>query len=215
MRKDKPQDNKVLKQKVILVEGEDELYFFIWALQVLDVCKDEIQVLTFGGVNNLTNFLKILKNDDNYSKITDILILRDAESNLQDAIRSVQSSLNEIGFRHSGRIFRLEDLNNKRVGIGFFTKQSDIERNSGTLEDLLICMTANSDALTAAQRSFEAFVANGGTSTHPHKTLLHLYLTLDSSTVGLKIGEATKAGAWDFQSSSFEPFLTLIRDICA
>ena len=44
------------KGKIILVEGADAYFFFIWAYQAFDV--HDIQVIDFGGINDLGQYCR-------------------------------------------------------------------------------------------------------------------------------------------------------------
>lgn len=50
---------------LLLVEGADEKYFFIRACDAYG--KNNIQVMDFGGITDLPNFLKILKKKTEFS----------------------------------------------------------------------------------------------------------------------------------------------------
>ena len=46
---------------------------------------NEIQVLDFGGNENLSNFLMSLKNMDKFDQVTNLAIIRDAEKDFSKA----------------------------------------------------------------------------------------------------------------------------------
>jgi len=52
--------------------------------------------------------------------------------------------------------------------------------------------------------------SNGQKIARPHKTKLHSYLSGKDDFVGLKIGEASKAGAWDWDHERLKQFKDLI-----
>jgi len=50
---------EIEKEKIILVEGADAYFFFIWACQAFGA--DGIQVIDFGGINDLGKYLETFK----------------------------------------------------------------------------------------------------------------------------------------------------------
>jgi len=62
--------NEIIKKKLLLVEGADAMYFFIQALQVFSV--NDVQVLDFGGITELTAYLKMLSNCNYSGSLTSI-----------------------------------------------------------------------------------------------------------------------------------------------
>jgi hypothetical protein len=52
--------------------------------------------------------------------------------------------------------------------------------------------------------------SNGNEIKRPHKTKLHTYLSGKNDFVGLKIGEAAKAGAWNWEHLKLKPFRDII-----
>lgn len=44
-----------------------------------------------------------------------------------------------------------------------------------------------------------------------HKTRLHAYLSGKPDLAGLKVGEAAKAGAWNWNHSNMNPFRTIVK----
>lgn len=77
---------------LLLTEGVDAMYFFIWALQAYKL--ENILVEDYGGINDLTAYLNLLKNRAGFEDITKILIIRDAETDSEAAEKSICSSLN-------------------------------------------------------------------------------------------------------------------------
>ena len=80
---------------LLVTEGTDALKFFIQALQVYKF--ENIQVVNYGGIKDLTAYLKLLKNLAGFEEITKILIIRDAETDADAAERSICSSLLNSG----------------------------------------------------------------------------------------------------------------------
>lgn len=54
---------------------------------------DGIQVMDFGGINDLAKFIKTLTKIDKYDEVTSIIVARDAEVDHKSAFNSVKSVL--------------------------------------------------------------------------------------------------------------------------
>ena len=99
-------NTQILKSNLILCEGRDEQEFLIQylnstALSNTPEFSNDIQVIDFGGNSELTKKLAILKNMDNFDKLTSLLIIRDAETSAESACREIQRALRENGDRKS------------------------------------------------------------------------------------------------------------------
>lgn len=67
---------EILKTKLILAEGRDAKEFLIWALDAYVM--DGIQVMDFGGINDLAKFIKTLTKIDKYDEVTSIIIMKNS-----------------------------------------------------------------------------------------------------------------------------------------
>ena len=87
-----------LKQ-ITLISGKNNAEcFLIQMLQPLirdDTIFDSIQIWDFGGISQLSQTLRTLPPLENYQKSTALSILRDAETNYEAAVTSIQHSLRE------------------------------------------------------------------------------------------------------------------------
>lgn len=85
-----PED--ITKAKILLVEGQDEVYLFDELL--LDIGLDnDIQVIEVGGVDKFPQALKALRSRTGFNQTTSIGMVRDADSDPQGAFQSLCSAL--------------------------------------------------------------------------------------------------------------------------
>ena len=74
---------KVDYDHLIICEGQDEYSFLVWYLNSQERAGEDsrfassVQVIDYGGNEELTAFLKILRNSDGFVKAKTILIVRD------------------------------------------------------------------------------------------------------------------------------------------
>lgn len=213
-------NNKILKEHLILCEGRDEQEFLIQflesdALSVFPGFSSDIQVMDFGGNSELPKYLTILKNMDGFEKIKSLLVVRDAEANAETACKEIQVALrkNDFPVPEIPCCWEGETL---RVGFVLFPTCDNTLQN-GTLEDL--CLSILSD--TSADNTLEhidKFLANlekyrGKPFSRIFKAKLHTYFSVHNDYVSLKIGEAAKAGAFDWKNATLNPLKNFIREI--
>ena len=142
-------NTQILKSNLILCEGRDEQEFLIQylnstALSNTPEFSNDIQVIDFGGNSELTKKLAILKNMDNFDKLTSLLIIRDAETSAESACREIQRALRENGFSvPKGPHYWEGEL--LKVGFVLFPTCGSILQN-GTLEDLCLSILSDQSA---------------------------------------------------------------------
>ena len=202
---------QIVKNHLILCEGRDAELFLINYLESKELAHDqrfpnEIQVLDFGGNENLSNFLLNLKNMDGYERVTSIAIIRDAEKDYDKACREVQTSLQKCGFvspEVSGS-WACDDTG-LRVGFMLFP----LNEEAGTLEDLCIMILSekNNKPILSSVDSFLSEMESVYERNYrrKHKNILHTYLSSTDRYVTMQIGLAASAGAFDWGSAELVP----------
>jgi hypothetical protein len=204
--------NKIEKPKLLLVEGADACYFFICACVAFSVY--DVQVMDFGGITDLTAYLKALPLFSGYEQVTAVVIIRDAESNPVSAVSSVKHSLRQASLTVPNESYKFAG-NSPRVAFiilpGIETNQGDSHTLlPGTLEDLLLEIAKDKTTFECVDIYVSCLKSKGFEITRLHKTRLHSYLSGKNDLCGLKIGEASKAGAWDWNHSKLEKIKTII-----
>ena len=81
---------------------------------------------------------------------------------------------------------------------------------SGTLEDLCLSTIQDQSVLECVESFLDCCKEKGSDVRRPHKSKLHAYLASNDKFVGLKIGEASKAGAWNWNHQRLKPFKKLL-----
>ena len=90
-----PEPQSISGSIQLLVEGNDQRNFFSALCDEIAVA--DVQIQNFGGVPELRGFLLALSNAPDFGRVSSIGIVRDAERNAADALRSVQGSLHNAG----------------------------------------------------------------------------------------------------------------------
>ena len=206
---------KIIKPYLILCEGRDAEGFLINYLNSNVLAKDQrfaqrIQVLDFGGNENLSNFLINLKNMDKFDQVTTLAIVRDAEKDYDKACQELRGALKNSGFAAADCCGTWADNGTgPRVGYMLFP----LNNNNGTLEDLCLRILSekNKNLLTSIDKFLETLESSYGRSyRRKHKNKLHTYLSSSDNYVTMPLGVASKAGAFDWGSNELEPFKKFI-----
>lgn len=208
------------KKYVILCEGRDEERFIRGYLKSEAVAEypslsDSIQIINFGGNDELPGRLKLLKVTSGFDQVEALLIIRDAERDANIAMNQVKKALenNGLSIPASSGVW-VEGTPN----IGFLLFPAcNSEPINGTLEDLCLSIlkeSTKSDVLTEIEVFLQELKQKGLRNSYPHefKTKLHTYFSVTDKYVGSKIGEAADAGAFDWSNPCLEPLKNFIAE---
>ena len=205
----------IKENKLLLVEGADAYYFCIWACQAFGV--EGIQVVDFGGIDDLSFFLELLKTLPDYEKVRTIAIARDAEKNPSGAIASIKSSLKRAGLPVASKPFEFKGTKPRVAYLTFpgykINSKNEITFESGTLEDLCLATIGQDVVMECVEEYLKCLGNSGHKIKHLHKFKVHAYLSGKNEFTGLKIGEAAKAGAWNWDHKKLGPFKNIIRNM--
>ena len=195
----------------LLVEGVDAKFFCMWTCKAYGF--KNIQVQDFGGINDLDDFLDMIKVLPNYEKVPAILIVRDAETNPEGAIQSIKESLKKNGFDTPAEPYSYLP---RKPGIEFALLPGNTNAEGkycpGALEDLCM-LTVKEDPLLKKVDEFLETIQREVKLTHLHKSRLHSYLAVKNKFVGMKLGEAARAGAWDWKHPNLSKLKKAMLDI--
>jgi hypothetical protein len=200
--------------KIILAEGIDAYLFLIHLLNTLHIAG--IQVINSLGITDLTNSINTLKSADGYEGVNSILILRDSENSTKSAIQSVNHSLQVTGLIDTTlELFNIVEQNGKRICFALFPGFDENQQlyQNGTLEDLCLKIFKDQAVIERIDAYLSDFQTETKTFKRPHKNKLHATLSFTDKYVGMKIGDTTKVGGFDFASAYLAPFLDIINSL--
>ena len=209
---------------LVLCEGVDAKFFLIW---LLDYYKkqgvkafEHIQVEDFGGITQLTDSLAVWKNISGFRQnIKSLCIIRDAETNFLNSCHSICGSLEKNQFVVPKKAWTVKEDNGFKLAYILFPGTKDNEGNykSGTLEDL--CLESLSDANKSKKLEvIDLFIDKASQDFNLqfprlHKTRLHEFLVMHDKYVDCKIGEAAKAGAFDFENIAVKEIVRIFKEL--
>lgn len=200
---------KITKTKLMLAEGRDAELFLVWACRKYYSGQD-VQVMDFGGVNELPNFLKLLSSDESYAQVKSVVIARDAENNVKSAVESITSAMQQTGMPVPSKPFEYAQANSLRSAFMIFPGPNHKE---GTLEDLCLLTVEDDNAMECVNDFFKCVKKRGESLPRCHKNRLHCFLSGKDKFVGSSIGQASYKGAWDPDHSALAPFKAIIEQI--
>lgn len=200
--------NQIIKTKLFVVEGADALHFCINALEAYNV--DDVQVMDFGGIRDLTAYLKTLSQFPGYEHVTTLVVARDAETDSASAINSIKNSFSQASLPVPQNPFEFTGGDGIRTAFLIFPGYVDQTLTPGTLEDLCLELVKDCSTFGCVDAYIKCLQSAGQEIKRPHKTKLHSYLSGKNDFVGMKIGEASKAGAWDWEHARLKPFKDVI-----
>lgn len=208
---------KILKEHLILCEGRDAKEFLIAflnceALAGTPVFSKDIQVMDFGGNEQLAQHISILKNMEGFESVKSLVIVRDAERNQEGAIDTLRATLKNCGLPVPEVPYQIAEGQIKTGYVLFPTCDADVRQ--GTLEDLCLSILAenNNEAILAEIDTLIQTLGDKYDRKFPHefKTKLHSYFSVTDDFVALKIGEAARANAFNWYSEKLIPLRSFI-----
>lgn len=213
-------NNKIRTKHLILCEGRDAeemliKYLNSSALTDVPEFSKDFQVMDFGGNENLTNHISALKNMEGFDSVESLLVIRDAERNASTAVHQIQSALRkcDLPVPDGTHIWKGES---PKTGFLLFPA-CDTLVSEGTLEDLCLSILSEEKSEEVLQ-DIQIFMdclkeKHGRTYPHEFKTKLHTYFSVTDELVSLKIGEAAKAGAFNWKSEKLLPLKNFLMEV--
>ena len=190
---------RIVKPYLILCEGLDAQNFMIRYLNSKELSEDsrygnDIQVLDFGGITDLSMYLSNMSNMDGYENVTHILVLRDAETDVGKAVRMVRKALNDNALPVPDECNKWCGGTGEGLKVAFTLFPSCTNNPEvGALEDLcwLILKNENAQEIKDDVQGFVAGIRKKYNSikAHEHKSRLHTYFSVNESFISLKIGD--------------------------
>lgn len=213
-------NTRVAKRHIILCEGRDAEEFMINFLNSVksdraDFLHHEIQVFDFGGNENLYNFIEILKKMDGYDRVRSMLVIRDAEASSERAQNDIQAALTRAKLPTPRSVYAWESGDINTAFLLFPT--CDRASASGTLEDLCLSILAE-DGKAEILNDIDDFIMSLKQNRerrfpHEFKAKLHTYFSVTDRYVSLKIGEAARAGAFDWENEALDALRRFVESM--
>lgn len=195
---------RITKNKLVLVEGKDELSVLEYFLNQLQL--EDLQVFDICGKTQFDSRLKILIRQPDFSKVTSIGIVRDADLNYESTMQSSMQILQNNN---------LNIVNNKTPSsprILIFLMPGN--KKNGCIEELFLSSKSNSPIMTCIDDYFICISKNLNaipSSDKLSKAKTSVLLASNPLDPDKRFGESVKAGFWDTNSSKFSEFISFLK----
>jgi hypothetical protein len=192
--------------KLLIVEGkEDELFFSAFCHHL---GLNDIQVLSIGGKTNLLRNLTALKKATNFSRVTALGIIRDADEDANAAFQSVCSAL-----QHAGLPIPTKPMTPAPGHPRVLVMILPDNQSPGALEDICLKAIAGTPAMRCVDEFFCCLQRH---HLPPPKNLskakVLAYLT-SLPEPDKSLGQSAQAGYWNWDHPAFSDLKDFLRSL--
>lgn len=205
---------KIVRPKLLIVEGRDEEMFFGAALQD-HLGLTDIQVMPIGGKSKLPQSLAALVLDPAFPTVQSLAIIRDADVtapgatvvSADQAFQSICGSLQRVNLPCPGAHGHFA-AGSPRVGLFIIPNGVD----DGMLETLCLQSVATLPEFSCVDGYFHCLQGHGAVPNNLHKARAHAWLA-SRPEPDKRVGEAAQAGYWPWDSDAFRDLWAFIRSL--
>lgn len=201
---------KIEKEKLLIVEGDDENRIFQKIFKELEITA--LQVIPHGGKNALPRYLNnVFIKDPMFIKgeISSVGIIRDANSNANAAFESVCSALENSGL---DKPLRENEKTGGNPAISVLILPGGSK--TGSLEDVFIDSISNLPIFECVEKYFNCVKEmQGDIPKQISKAKVHAYLASIVNDPDKRFGESVEAGIWDLNNPAFNLLREFINQL--
>ena len=195
----------IRNKKLLLGEGREEFFFFSALLEHLKIA--DVQVESYGGKDNLRNFLATLILRPGFSNLLTVAVTRDADASPRAAFESVCTTLTRASFDKPAAHGQFS-VGQPRVGV-FILPDG---HKAGALEDLCLDSVSTDVGMPCVDEFLRCVDQAGRKPANVAKARVHAWLASQIKP-DRRLGEAAKAGYWNWSAEAFSAvreFINLI-----
>jgi hypothetical protein len=199
--------SRITYSKLLVLEGFSACQFFKALLRQLNLL-EEIEIRNFGGINDLSKYLKTLRGIAGFSGVTSLGIVRDAEKDASSAFKSICRSLSVRNLPAPSQPGTPAD-GRPRVSVFILP---DCE-SPGMLETLCLRAVAEDPAITCVEEYLACLQRKGVPTTgNVTKARLHTFLA-SRKEPDLLLGQAAHEGYWLWDNPAFDQLKEFLRTL--
>ena len=193
----------ITKHKLLIVEGTDEQNFFKAFLRHLSL--DDIQVMNMRGKSKIRAKLRALTLAPNFSDVTSLGIIRDADDEPSGAFQSVCDALKGAGLVAPRRQLSFT-RGNPKTGIMVLPQPG----SKGMLEDVCLNSINDTQEMDCIIKYLDCIKKHTGTlPSNISKSKLYSFLA--TKEPGLRLGEAALRSVWRWDNPAFEQIKRFLK----
>jgi len=198
---------QIEKEKLLGVEGLDEVHFFERLLQELNI--PDVHVQEVGGKHGFAKRLPLLKKTTGFDKVESIALVRDADTDgVRNAFASLCNVLKNTGLPVPAK--PCEITGNGNVNVSIFIMPDNT--NDGRIEDIFLQSIGSSKEFDCLKKYFKCFDSQYKDGQLKFSKQLVLgYLAAKSDTAN-SLGFAAQQGIIDFSHRCFEEIKKFLKD---
>jgi hypothetical protein len=185
---------RIVKKRLLLVEGKDELNFFTALLNTLNI--DTVQIIDIGGKQQLHSKFQALINMDGFEHVEKYAIIQDADDDYQATFQSITGLLRKLNQPSPQEICQFVSNDKVAVGIYIFPRKE----HNGMLEDL--CLASIDNNFLTCIDEYLSCIEQFTTIKNKPKARLYSYLSVNAKNT-LSLGVAAMQGVFDLNNESF------------
>ena len=209
------------ENKLLLVEGKDEVSFFECWLQKLKI--KGIKIIDCGGRDNFENKFKALKNSPGFTEIESLAVIQDADDDDKAAFKRVCSILKKHQLEVPDKPGKFKPgefkIGSLKTAVFILTdgKKSD-GKKSGMLESVCLSIVKSKEikkCINFFMDCIEGPSAKNGPYKKPKnkdKARLRAFLAAMEEDCP-SLGVAAKKDYFDFQSDELKPLLNFLEEL--
>jgi len=215
LRKFPKLSNQIQKNKLILVEGSDDLYFFNYYLKFLEIKNIEIRCIGCKfGFNELSTFMKIL---NNFNLLESLGLVCDADDNFaEEEFKRLSGIINEINKKDPIPGINLLSPSDKgsfstgnpRIGIFVFPNNE----KKGRLEDLFLSCVNDKPEMKCVNPFMDCVLKLKNSPRIQSKAKALAYLATQKET-RRGVGGAAREKIWEFKSNELNGVKAFIENL--
>lgn len=200
------------KNKLLLVEGKDEINFFKALCKYLNI--DDIQIIETGGKEKLKSELPAVLLMRNFENVESVAVIQDADNSLDSAVDSIKYLLSKHKLPVPEGHTSFKTTSGMKCGIFIMPGN----RESGMLENLVLDTVDGHLVKIESDKYIDALrikLTDDGTLKFPqneHKARLHAYLAGMEKHVS-SLGLATQKGYFNLDSEHLDDIKTFLQSI--
>jgi hypothetical protein len=204
---------QINKQKLLLAEGADAHRFLIYTCKAYK--KSDVQVIDFGGIDELRMFLRnLVQIMADFSKVKTLVIVRDAETNIDSAVAKISSALRNVSLPVPSGPFQFSSNNRIKTAFMLFPGPDENGKwGDGTLEELCLRTVNDTPLLKCVDGYLQCAEKSKEDLRHPGKSRLYAYLAGKDDHAGKRLGEAARDKVWKFNHRSMAAFKKIIQEM--
>lgn len=189
---------RIEKPKLLIVEGKDEELFF--AGMIVHLQLTDIQVVGIGGKERIRSQLSAIVKEPQFSEVTALGVVRDADTDPKSAFQSVRDALAAAGLPFPKKPLQ-PVKGHPRVNVMILPSSE----RKGALEDLCLEAVAQDSANTCVHEFFDCLSDKDVASPKElSKAKVRVFLSSREDPT-LPLGLAATKGYWPFGNSAFDP----------